>query len=332
MVQLYVEKLKNGLIRQFMCAGKLRILEKSILTSDTIQFIITLLRHPIVEKYPLRTSYLVVIIRMLSKQVEIEEHQVCDHDIAYMYCRYARFMLPQPAGPIFYKHYILDDDIDLKPGLTIDSVITIQETATFVSDGTTGLCTWEAGVALGVWALRNKEKLQGKFIVELGSGTGLSGISACVNCKPRKYWFTDCHAGVLDVIKNNIDINDMVHTFNCPYEVIKLPWENVQRSERFDEEKPDLILAADVIYDRTMFESLCTSLKYFAANNTTEIILFSTVRNPETHQKFLETLERFYLEFTEEILPDNYSMIIEQNSPIHITNIKKRNVNTYYTF
>lgn len=66
----------------------------------------------------------------------------------------------------------------------------------------------------------------------------------CVYCKPRKYWFTDCHPSVLKVIKSNIDNNKLVHSFNCPYEVIKLSWENVEECEMFDEEKPDLVLAA----------------------------------------------------------------------------------------
>lgn len=43
-----------------------------------------------------------------------------------------------------------------------------------------------------------------------------------------------------------------------------------------------------------MFESLCKSLKYFLTNSTTEIMLFSTVRNTETHQTFLETLGKHY--------------------------------------
>jgi hypothetical protein len=45
-----------------------------------------------------------------------------------------------------------------------------------------------------------------------------------------------------------------------------------------------------------MFEPLCTSLKYFLNNNTTEIILFCTLRNVETYKQFLETLgEHYYL-------------------------------------
>lgn len=54
-------------------------------------------------------------------------------------------------------------------------------------------------------------------------------------------------------------------------------------------------LFLDVVFDQTMFEPLCNSLKYFIMNNTTEIILFCTLRNPETYKQFLETLSKQYL-------------------------------------
>lgn len=95
-----------------------------------------------------------------------------------------------------------------------------------------------------------------------------------------------------------------------------------------------------------MFESLCKALKYFLTNNTTEIILFSTIRNTDTHQTFLETLGKHYtyyvsililftlfligkynLDFTEDILPDNYSMLMQQDCPIHIINVKQQTLN-----
>lgn len=45
----------------------------------------------------------------------------------------------------------------------------------------------------------------------------------------------------------------------------------------------------DVVFDQTMFDPLCKSLKYFI-NNTAEIILFCTLRNIETFNQFLATL------------------------------------------
>jgi len=108
----------------------------------------------------------------------------------------------------------------------------------------------------------------------------------------------------------------------------------------------------DVIFDHTMFEPLCSSLRYFTNNNTTEILLFCTLRNPETYTKFLETLrkkviftylclkiiinnavekclplfffsEKYDLKFTQNILPNNYSILLQQECPIYIIHIKQ---------
>lgn len=99
-------------------------------------------------------------------------------------------------------------------------------------------------MALSTWCLKNKKKLEDKFIVELGCGTGLSGISACMHCKPREYWFTDCHSSVLDVLRRNIKINEARNKFNCKYNTLQLSWDNVENFEIFKKIKPDMILAA----------------------------------------------------------------------------------------
>lgn len=92
--------------------------------------------------------------------------------------------------------------------------------------------------------MKNKDKLKDKVIMELGCGTGLSGISACINCKPREYWFTDCNSTVLNTLKNNIQINETRHKFNCKYDTIQLSWDNIEDFKLFENKKPDLILAA----------------------------------------------------------------------------------------
>lgn len=188
------------------------------------------------------------------------------------------------------------------------------------------VCLLQAGVALSCWCLKNKNLLENKFIVELGCGTGLSGISACIHCKPYEYWFTDCNSTVLKALNHNIQINEKYHKFNCKYDIVQLSWDNIEDFKIFEDKAPDLVLASgnetckkqyininvcvciylqcmqhilflDVVFDRTMFEPLCNSLKYFMmnSNNKTEIILFCTIRNPETYKQFLEILSKQYL-------------------------------------
>lgn len=95
--------------------------------------------------------------------------------------------------------------------------------------------------------MRNSYILKNKFIVELGCGTGLSGISACINCEPREYWFTDCHLTVLEVLKHNIQVNETNRKFNCKHKIVQLSWDNIDDLKMFDQNKPDLVLAAGSI-------------------------------------------------------------------------------------
>lgn len=82
--------------------------------------------------------------------------------------------------------------------------------------------------------------------MELGCGTGLSGITACINCEPQEYWFTDCHSTVLNVLKQNIQINESRRGFNCKYKTVQLSWDDMENSKMFYEKKPDLVLAAGI--------------------------------------------------------------------------------------
>lgn len=46
-----------------------------------------------------------------------------------------------------------------------------------------------------------------RSILELGCGLGLTGIFTCMECKPHRYIFSDCHYLVLDRLKENIMLN-----------------------------------------------------------------------------------------------------------------------------
>lgn len=308
--------LKYDLVKQFMCATHLTRINFENVSDDVINLILMMVSHPILEKYPVKTSYLVKLLKTIMNQREINGNELCDE----FYVKYVELIQRESNDGPFYKHYALQNNVCNE---LIESVVTIQESTSIVSQGTTGLCTWQAGVALSCWCLKNKNLLENKFIVELGCGTGLSGISVCIYCKPREYWFTDCNSTVLKALNHNIQINKNHHKFNCKYNIVQLSWDNVEDFKMFEDKAPDLVLAADVVFDRTMFEPLCNSLKYFTMNNTTEIILFCTVRNPETYKQFLEILKKYELSFVQDVLHDNYSIVLQQDCPIHIINVKQ---------
>ena len=46
-----------------------------------------------------------------------------------------------------------------------------------------------------------------RHILELGAGIGFAGIALCYMCQPKGYHFTDCHAEVLQRLRENVEIN-----------------------------------------------------------------------------------------------------------------------------
>lgn len=82
-------------------------------------------------------------------------------------------------------------------------------------------------------------------------------------------------------------------------EVLKLSWEEVS-VKTFDEiiPAPDILLAADVVYDPSIFKILTDAFYYFLnAKNNSQIILACTVRNSETLESFIKLLSKNYLLF-----------------------------------
>ena len=78
----------------------------------------------------------------------------------------------QAASEEYYKTYFLSSD----PGLAVS----LREAKAVISGGTTGLSSWTAGEYLACWLdVEDRAKMmKGKRVVELGAGSGISGIFA----------------------------------------------------------------------------------------------------------------------------------------------------------
>lgn len=200
--------------------------------------------------------------------------------------------------------------------------ISIRQRLHIISGGTTGLHTWQAACALAEWAISETgglTVLHGRRVLELGSGTGLTGLVVAKVCQPRTLVLTDGNEQVLELLRYNVEANG----FNAENE-------NIDRSKREGEPQvlvraldwdavdamsdvllsqcggpPDVILAADVVYDETLFVPLCRALDVLfcihatatatmAMTTTMTIgccaILAVTVRNADTLQQFLTQL------------------------------------------
>lgn len=156
--------------------------------------------------------------------------------------------------------------------------------------------------------MKNKQLFLNKTVLELGSGIGLTGLCVALNCNPSRIALTDCHQSVLNSLCANVNLNTISKhckettctTSRCllsktingstVLEVLNLPWEQVDE-EFYKERAVDVILAADVVFDSSLFSPLLKCVKcFFIVCEKTEMVLACTERNKKTLEVFLQLL------------------------------------------
>lgn len=170
----------------------------------------------------------------------------------------------------------------------------------------------QAASVLSEWCIENKTKLDGKVILELGSGVGLLGLSVIRTCSPKQYIFTDGHVKVLSLLCRNVitnltsdlnmedvEVNDKLNLrlmHNKTEVMIKyLLWEDIQRWIRETDIKPDIILAADILFDSSVFAPLVCGLKEILSLHKIQGYIAATVRNESTIDAFFNQLGKILI-------------------------------------
>ncbi|KAK1799135.1 hypothetical protein P4O66_007387, partial [Electrophorus voltai] len=188
---------------------------------------------------------------------------------------------------VCYKSYLLPSG----------EPVGLEENVAVISEGTTGLVTWEAALHLAEWALEHPDIFTGRTVLELGSGVGLTGIVVCRVCKPTKYVFSDCHQSVLERLRNNITRNGLTEQGSPGVSVLteEVDWQNVKK-DQLRRIGADTIIAADVVYDPDIIGCLVRLLAELlnckGQQRHPEVYIASTIRNPETYNCFKNELEK----------------------------------------
>lgn len=206
----------------------------------------------------------------------IEKYTSEVHDDLYNhFCDIKNLQSSETEEKYAFKHFIYNNKGER---------VTIKEATSLISNGTTGLCTWEAAIKLAEWAIDHKRDLQGKEILELGSGVGFAGICIAKACQPSSLFVSDCHEKVLELLRQNIEINGLSDVVT----VLNLKWgESLEGLQK----NPDYLLASDIIYDDSLFEPLLETVdEIFELNPKCVFMLACTVRNEATLDKFLGLL------------------------------------------
>ncbi|KAJ1097946.1 hypothetical protein NDU88_003062 [Pleurodeles waltl] len=211
--------------------------------------------------------------------------------------------------------------------LPTGETITLSENVAIISEGTTGLVTWEAALYLGQWAMQEPDLFNNRTVLELGSGTGLAGLTVCKTSHPKRFIFSDYHQHVLKQLSNNIQLNgfhvgsendpctkenffavggDLHHKLRSEIKVLELDWETVTEAQ-LSQLQVEVVIAADVVYDPEIIVSLIRVLKTLLNCRTREkapdVYVASTIRNPETYILFQTNFKSNGME--QQILPSN---------------------------
>ncbi|XP_014277194.1 protein-lysine N-methyltransferase EEF2KMT isoform X2 [Halyomorpha halys] len=271
--------------------------------------------NELILQYPVKKSYQLAFLKQLIQQTE--ELNIPYEEAYELYVK----LLNSPQDDLVdcYKHYFFEN-----------KNIILKENKNFISSGTTGLCTWEAGKSLANWSFSQLELFKNKTVIELGCGSGLTGL-VILNAKllPKKYIFTDCHPLVLDQLKHNLNINISGKDWprladKTVVDVVEFNWEETLNTNLENFKEADLIIGADIVYDKSLILSLSSILEKLLDDSAKLAVIACTVRNQETVDTFISTIKSKGLEIEQD--KSNYPMVIEANfsTPVNIYLIKKQ--------
>lgn len=166
--------------------------DQEILLQQTVHW-------PILDKFPLHVKYVIRFLRHIIDALESRNAEIHD-DLYEVFCDYQARATQLDNGVYSYKHYRINTN---RSG----EIITLKENHNKISQGTTGLNVWEAALALCEWSLCNERAIRDKHVLELGAGTGLSGLVIGKCCQPSSVTLTDGDSNVLEYLNENVRNN-----------------------------------------------------------------------------------------------------------------------------
>ncbi|XP_072225226.1 protein-lysine N-methyltransferase EEF2KMT [Leuresthes tenuis] len=257
--------------------------ENDLLSNKSSELISELLKqtvlHPLCRRFPPSVRYRRMF---LSELIRRQEAADCD-PLDQLYDALAEVLGAEEETEC-HKSYLLPSG----------DAVSLLENIALISEGTTGLVTWEAALYLAEWALDHRQVFNGRSVLELGSGAGLTGVTICRSCSPHRFVFSDCHATVLQKLRANLRLNGLSEQTSPAASVAELDWATATEDE-LTALGADTVIAADVVYDPevavTLVQLLSKVLSCSSAQVQPEILICSTVRNPETYSGFKQQLE-----------------------------------------
>lgn len=197
-------------------------------------------------------------------------------------------------------------------------VIHIRATESIVSAGSTGYSLWEASVAL-LHELSRCESLRDDFndrrVLELGAGTGLGGLAVAKLCRPLALVLTDVDTVHDSFTRPNIHLNSNMNMNMHPISSQVLYWNDLDPglARQFD-----VVFGCDLVYDPEVCPILLGAIKtlLMSPDSTVKLVLlFCTLRNPQTFAEFVDKLQIVLNSFTITCsrIPETHNHIVLQS-------------------
>lgn len=163
-------------------------------------------------------------------------------------------------------------------GMQLSFVEADQFTEAMIEAGTPlpppGAFIWDAGVVLAAM-LGDDPAIAGKRIVELGSGTGIAGLSAAA--AGAHVVLTDRSAGMA-LLEANIALNGLDDIAVAS----ELLWgSTLDANEIKSHGSFDVICGSDLLYEPSNFDNLLKSLVYLSTPGKTQVLLTYPIRFKE---------------------------------------------------
>lgn len=168
----------------------------------------------------------------------------------------------------------------------LDTWVSTRETNFLISNGTTGLRTWPASLALAEYLVKNPQIVKDKRVLELGSGVGMLA-QVCALLGALHVYATDVHEQVLRILKQNI--NEFISRTRCS--CISVEYLDCGTQKQLD---ADVFLSADMVFDPELCDVLINYLK--CLKNKT--FLLAATKRSDLHDDFEQKLSTFNFEKT----------------------------------
>ncbi|KAH7067770.1 putative methyltransferase-domain-containing protein [Paraphoma chrysanthemicola] len=268
----------------------------------TNMFDLDKVKSPPPDRYQLRVLKL-VISKLERAIVDPEEDEISD-DLMSAMSALLNITVPSEADSAQQKAFVTYSfpDVSSDNSSSDDRTVTLLEARSVISSsGTTGLRTWEAALLLGSYLVSNEGEslVQGKKVFELGAGTGMLSILCAKHLGVAGIVATDGDEAVVDTIKTNLFLNglDSVDSATCVLRTAALKWgwpvDAATFAEDYGMEAPDVLVGADVTYDKTVIPRLVSTMReFFELNPALNVLISATIRNEQTFETFLNACKR----------------------------------------